>query len=204
MNFELKEVSDSTPEKRNEKLRIAKEATLPVIKLIGTVSNDELRGRLEATWTNTGVLSAFVAAIAVSFLFADLQIDSQSSNIALMKNVRSSFYAISAIATMLLILAVALTVINLISLLVCPLDYVDDLLVRLGSMEGVPSILMIISIVSIVAIVPMFIFVEFGYGTEFVVCFIVSIGTIVCGLGYNAFMMNMQHTILNKSLAASK
>ncbi len=126
--------------------------------------------------------------------------NSSSKNNELKQNVRSAFYTLAAIATMLLILAVALVVINLITLLVCPINYVDDLLVSLGTLEGIPSILMIVSIVSIVAIVPMYMFILFDNGPEFIISIVVSISAIVCGLGYQVTMMKVQNTILDRSL----
>ncbi len=200
----VQKVRDSTVEGRAEKLKLARQATLPVLKLIGTTTNEDLRSRLEATWTNLGVLSAFVASVSVSFLFASVDVNSSDKDANLKMNVRSAFYTLAAIATMLLILAVALVVINLITLLVCPNDFVDDLIVSLGALEGIPSVLMIISIVSIVAIVPMYMFIMFGSGPEFIVSIVISIGAIVSGLGYQLTMMKVQNTILDRSLEAAE
>jgi|AntAceMinimDraft_1070359.scaffolds.fasta_scaffold39421_2 hypothetical protein len=141
--FKVKEISDRDSIARAEKLTLAKNASLPILKLIATVTNEELRERLDSAWQNSGVLSAFVAAIAVSFLFVDIPLGESDEDYDTKRSVKSVFFVIAATASVLLILSVSLIVTNLTSLLVCPLELVDDFLHHLGPLEGIPSVLMV-------------------------------------------------------------
>mmetsp|Transcript_92244 Transcript_92244/g.183720 ORF Transcript_92244/g.183720 Transcript_92244/m.183720 type:complete len:246 (+) Transcript_92244:33-770(+) len=198
--FQVKEVSDRNSVARAEKLDSAKTATLPILKLIGTVSNRELHDRLDSAWQNAGVLSAFVAAIAVSFLFAELPLDEDDEDYETKLTVRSIFFCTAGVASVLLILSVSITVTNLTSLTVCPLDFVDDFLHHLGPLEGVPSVLMVVSIVALVSMIPMWVYLLFGNGSEFMITLVVASLATIFGLGWQIFMMHLQNVLLDKCL----
>lgn len=181
---------------------MAKGESLPILKLIATVSNEELRERLDSAWQNVGVLSAFVAAVAVSFLFVNLPIiDEFDPEYDLKQRVQTSFYTMAAVASILLILTVSLLLTNMTSLLVIPVEYIGAYLHKIGPFEGVPSILMVISIVTLVALIPMFIYLNFGSGVEFKVTAAVAIVATLFGLGWQFVMMKLQNTLLDKWMA---
>ena len=200
--FSIKEVFDRDSVARSHKQAIAQEASLPILKLIGVVSNEELRERLDSAWQNSGVLSAFVAAIAVSFLFVEIPLDQDDEEYESKRFVKSLFFICAAAASVFLILAVSLIVTNLTTLLVCPTDYVDDFLNYLGPLEGVPSVLMVISIVALVAMIPMWAFVSFGDSTEFTVTLVIAIVATVVGLLWQVSMMRLQKELLDKQLSS--
>ena len=179
---------------------------MKLLKLTGTIACEpQLRERLDSTWQNTGVLSAFVAAIAVPFLFVDAPLpDEDDDEYDTKKSAKSAFFIVAAATTVMLILSVALTVTNLITLLVCPTDFVDDFLNHLGALEGIPSTLMVVSVIALVGMVPMWAFVNFGSGVEFTATLLVAIAAIVFGLSWQIYMMSLQNSLLDSWMAANK
>ena len=190
-----------------KKLALARAAKLPIHKLLAAVDNEELRGRLESQWQNTAVLSAFIASISISCIFVEIDLDESDPEHSAKKAVRSIFYVASTISSICetialestrvrvltariclvsagLLLATVVLIENLTTLKLIRMRYVDDMLYKMGALEGIPSFLTVVALVLLIALFPLYMFINFGHGWEFYVILICTCVMTVGGLGY--------------------
>ena len=142
-------------EDQAKKLQIAKNATLPIHKLLAAVDNEELRGRLESQWQNTAVLSAFIASIAIACVFVEIDLDESDPEYKTKKVIRSLFFAAASLSSLCLLLATVILIENLTTLTLIPMRYVDDLLYKMGALEGIPSVLTVVALILLISLFPL-------------------------------------------------
>jgi hypothetical protein len=167
-----------------KKIEIARKAKLPVHKLLAAVDNEELRGRLEAQWTNTAVLAAFIASISISCIFVDPNLDDTDPDYEAKKVVLSIFYVAATISSVCLLLATVILIENMTTLTLIPMRYVDDMLFSLGALEGIPSVLIFVALFLLLSLFPDYMFLLYGHGWEFYVTLIFTVVMTVFGIAY--------------------
>ena len=187
---------------RARKLEIAKNAKLPIHKLLAAVENEELRGRLESQWQNTAVVSTFIASISISCIFVEINLDESDPEHDAKKVVRSLFYVLACFSSISLLLATVLLIENLTTLTLIPMQYVDDLLYKMGATEGIPSVLTVVALVLLIALFPLYMFLLFAHSWEFYVILIFTIVSSVGGLIYFVWMTVGQAQFLDRYLHA--
>merc|ERR1712183_1175736 len=146
-----------------KKLRRAKAATLPIHKLFAAVDNEQLHGRLESQWQNTAVLSAFIASISIGCVFTEIDLDETDRDFSAKKTIRSIFFLAATLSSVSLLVATVLLILNLTSLTLIPMQYVDDLLYKMGAAEGIPAVLTVVALVLLLALFPLYMFILFGH-----------------------------------------
>ena len=113
---------------------------------------------------------------------------------------KSVFYFIAVLTSDLLILATVFLLINLTSLMLLPIRYTDDFLYKLGSIEGLPSGLLTVSLVLLLCDFPIFMFIVLGSDWVFYSCTVITSLIVVLGLGYFAWMGQVQAGFLDRYL----
>ena len=147
------------------------------------VPDEELRERLKSQWEFIILTSAFMAAVAVTFLVANEPEDNQYDTLW------EVFVTLNAASFISLIVAVVQCTCFLTTLMMCPPGKAQEALSKLRFVEPFPSILLFVSILAFASSVPIYMILQFGHATS---SFIIHIITAVLGLsGIMLFAYNM-------------